>query len=172
MTGLDPSLTGFGLATVIDGDVAVATLKTQKRGHERLDDLLCDASIAAKDADLVIIEGVALYVRHGGTSLELAGLSWLVRHRLWECSRPYAVIPPSVRKKWLTANGSASKSECLAAAIKRFPAVDIRDDNQADALTLAAMGAAHLGVPLVKMPASSDEQLAKIAWPDRYALQP
>jgi crossover junction endodeoxyribonuclease RuvC len=49
--------------------------------------------------------------------------------------------------------------------LKRFPDVEVSGNDEADALTLAAMAADQYGFPLAKMPASADEQLAKVAWP-------
>lgn len=40
------------------------------------------------------------------------------------------------------------------------------DNNQADALVLAAMGADHYGTPLVELPKAHREALEKVAWPD------
>lgn len=161
VTGLDPSLTSFGCAVCLPGqEPALLRWRTKKRGHDRLEWLLDHVIHHVSFADFVVIEGLA----HGARSssmLDLAGLHWLVRHRLWEMGKPYAVVAPSTRAKWLTGKGNSSKDECLAAAIKRFTMADISGNDDADALTLAAMGLAIKGSPLVTMPADREAQLEK-----------
>lgn len=188
VAGFDPSLTAFGCALLtlpspdepservrMTGAHAHTWKTTPRQGkHERFQRLLTEVASATAGADLVVIEGLA-YGAKGSAVLDLAGLHWLVRQWLWAHHHDYAVIPPSLRAKWLTGKGNAPKDECLAAAIKRFPDCDVRDNNQADALTLAAMGAEHLGVPLVPMPADRRELLytnnrkgqPQIGWPER-----
>lgn len=176
LVGLDGALTAYGAAVLYPqsggghGVPSLYTWKTAPRQHihARIQHLAVSVLNACAGSDLVAMEGLANYgAKHGSTSLDLAGLHWIVRQLLWANGYSYVVIPAPVRAKWLTGNGNAGKDECLAAAIKRFPMADIRDNNQADAITLAAMAAAHRGCPLVTMPASSDEQLAKITWPDQ-----
>jgi crossover junction endodeoxyribonuclease RuvC len=131
----------------------------------------------------VVIEGLAFGAK-GSSLLDLAGLFHVVTHRLWQLKVPYVVISPFQRAKYLTGRAGASKEDCLIAALKRFPDAGITGNDQADALTLAAMGADWAGFPLVKMPADqravlTDVVPAKkvagrvvpahpaIAWPER-----
>lgn len=151
VVGLDPSLTSFGAASVRGSKVSLERWRVRKKGHERLNDLLLNVGFLCFDADLFVIEGLANGAR-SSSMLDLAGLHWLVRQELWKQRKPYLVVPPSTRAKWLTGRGNASKDECLAAAIKRFTMADIEGNDQADALTLAAMGCAWRGTPLVTMP--------------------
>jgi hypothetical protein len=43
--------------------------------------------------------------------------------------------------------------------------VDVKDDNEADALWLAAMAADHYGCPLVAMPQAHRAALEAVTWP-------
>jgi crossover junction endodeoxyribonuclease RuvC len=54
----------------------------------------------------------------------------------------------------------------LLAVARRFPDYDVRNNNEADALVLAAMGFDHLGQPLVQMPAPHRAALAAAQWPN------
>jgi crossover junction endodeoxyribonuclease RuvC len=174
VTGLDGSLTAYGLARIVSTVPGMAgirrdTCKPKFTGpgatHKRLDRLTGTVLSWCTGSDLVVLEGLAFGAK-GSAVTDLAGLHWVVRQALWQHEIRYVIVPPPVRAKWLTGNGRAGKDECLAAAIKRFPNADIADNNQADAVTLAAMALARYDLPLAKMPASSYEQLGKIAWPD------
>lgn len=160
--GLDPSLTSFGGA-VTRGPGAAPELyrfRTKLAGHDRLSYLLGEVTAIARDCDVAVIEGVLSHMPGAEAHLNLAGLHWLVRHRLHELEVPYAVVAPSTRMKWLTGKGHAEKDDCLTTAIKRFPLADIGGNDHADALTLAAMGAAAYGQPLVLMPADREPLLS------------
>jgi crossover junction endodeoxyribonuclease RuvC len=115
-------------------------------------------------ADVVVIEGLS-FGSKGSAVTDLAGLHWLVRHTLWKTGVPYAVVAHPTMAKWLTGKGNAGKDECLAAAIKRFPLADITGNDEADALTLAAMGCARYKRPLVQMPADRTVVLSAVEWP-------
>jgi crossover junction endodeoxyribonuclease RuvC len=176
--GLDPSLTSFG-AAVTRGPGATPELyrfRTKQVGHDRLGYLLGEVTAIARDCDVAVIEGVLSHMPGAEAHLNLAGLHWLVRHRLHELGVPYAVVAPSTRMKWLTGKGNAEKDDCLTTAIKRFPLAEIGGNDHADALTLAAMGAAAYGQPLVPMPADREallratkivrkSRVSVIAWP-------
>lgn len=153
VVGFDQSLASFGIAAIYGEEVAVWRLRPGNlRGHERLDVLLESVRNAACGADVIAMEGLAFGAK-GDAMTSLAGLFWMVRHELWKMHVPYVVINSSHRRKWITGSGVASKDEVLAAAIKRFPMVDLRGNDEADALVLAAMTADHYGIPIAQMPA-------------------
>ena len=56
-------------------------------------------------------------------------------------------------------------AEFIAAA-RRFPDVEVTNNNEADALVLAAMGARHLGRPIDDMPKSHLTALDAVRWPE------
>lgn len=172
ITALDLSLSGTGICHLNDGDVVhLGTVSTRLTGHRRLDAI--QAAILpwvgqAADPHLVVLEGPS-YGSQAGQSghHERAGLWWLTAHRLWTCRVPYAVITPAARAKYACGKGGAAKAVVLTAAIKRWGhLVDIGDDNQADALVLAAAAADHLGSPLVEMPAVNRSALDAVQWPE------
>jgi Holliday junction resolvasome RuvABC endonuclease subunit len=72
--------------------------------------------------------------------------------RLWEqCDRhgiEYEGHKPADVKKFATGNGSAGKDLMITAAKRRWPEVAIEDDNQADAMWIAALTAHQLRHPL------------------------
>jgi crossover junction endodeoxyribonuclease RuvC len=177
VVGIDPSLTGTGLAVIRPGGlVATDTITTELRSHSRLthivDEIRQTAVTAGRwgPADLVVIEGPSYGNQGTGRQSghhERAGLWWLITHMLWQSNVPYAVVPPASRCRYATGKGNAAKDQVLAAVIRRFGDVaEVSDNNQADALVLAAMAADHLGQPLVTMPVAHVEALVKVTWPE------
>jgi crossover junction endodeoxyribonuclease RuvC len=176
IVGVDPSLTGTGLAIIQpNGDVFTDTISTKLRGHQRLAHILAEVRSAVTSArwgtaQLVVIEGPSYGNQGTGRQSghhERAGLWWLITHELWQAGIPYAVVPPASRCRYATGKGNAAKDQVLAAVLKRFgQLVDIDNNNEADALVLAAMAAEHRGQPLAAMPATHSEALAKVVWPE------
>lgn len=171
--GLDPSLTSFGIAVTYGPDTVpfVYRVQPRTRGHVRLAVLLDRVAGLVASCDVVAIEGVA-YGARGSALLDLAGLSWLVRHELWKMGIPYAVIPPATRAKWITGSGTAGKDECLLATAKRFPAAEITGNDQADALVLAAMASEAYGCPLTVMPKTATALLHVTRTDKRHKGEP
>lgn len=152
VVGLDPSLSAFGVAVVEGGRVLNAASLTSGRetGHPRLEGLIERVSNWTRGALLVVIEGPS----YGSGSQsqkghhERAGLWWAITQELWRDGVAYVVVSPRTRAKYATGNGNAGKAAVVAAASTRYGLGPITDDNVADALTLAAMGARHLCWPI------------------------
>lgn len=167
--GLDLSLTGAAVASDRGwcervGQVGVTRLPLDLR----LDavDLLVDQVITLTgQPDLVVIE-LPAFSRAGGGSVERHAMWWLVVRRLRRSGIPVAAVPPSCRARYATGKGSASKSAVVDAIARRLPMFETGgDDNLADAAVLVAMGADHLGVPMVVMPQLHRAALAGVEWP-------
>jgi hypothetical protein len=168
VVGLDLSLTSLGYAWADGTEHSECAVKAKLSGHRRLK-LLTDAVRAGTEgAVLVVVEGPSYGSQAGQRGHhERAGLWWMVTHDLWLHKIPTAIVPPSVLKSYATGVGNAAKDAVLVAACKRFPAfADSGGNDAADALWLAAMGADHLGAPLVTMPAANRAALAKVDWPE------
>jgi crossover junction endodeoxyribonuclease RuvC len=118
-----------------------------------------------RHADLVVVEGLA-FGSQTGQHLTRAGLWHLVMDRIDAAGIPWAQVIPGTLKRYATGKGNASKDTVLAAVVRRFPVVEVTNADQSDALVLAAMGADHLGHPLVPMPATHRAALDAVAWPD------
>lgn len=122
--------------------------------------------------DLAVIEGPS-YGSQYGDQFDRAALWHGLFSALSAKRVPIAVVSPKTRAKWATGkdvegNGDSKKPEVLAAVRDEWPDVraHIRNDDIADALTLAAMGALYLGEPL---PISAHKWRVKgleaVAWP-------
>lgn len=183
--GIDPSLTGTGIARVDTDDRLVADVQTiTSTGRKdatwpqratRIDNLaqeiasLCQDELHEISADLVVLEAPSLGQQRQGGTLDRHGLWWGILARLTYWGIPYACVAPAARAKYATGKGNASKDQVLLEVARRFPHVPVTDNNQADALVLAAMGADHLGTPLVELPKAHREALDKVAWPVNVA---
>ena len=177
VVGLDLSLTSTGVAVVDDepadgvgrvvGRVtssgkATATLRER---HHRLQ-LLCQRVAAlAWPSNLVVVEGPSFGQHRQGGQHDRAGLWWLVVSTLHDVGVPVVEVPPSVRSKYATGAGNASKDAVLAAVVRRYPDVEVRGNDEADALVLAAMGARHLGRPIDSLPQVHLQAMGKVRWP-------
>jgi Holliday junction resolvasome RuvABC endonuclease subunit len=169
--GLDLSLTGTGIARIGgDGVELLTTVRPGKRtGHERLDCIMTTIYDAQRQQslDLVVIEGPS-YGSQGGQRghHERAGLWWLVTQGMWAIGRPCAVVAPKARAKYATGNGNGNKAAVLAAVRERYGHLaEVHNDNEADALALAAMGVDYLHGDIPAVPAVNRNALIKAAWP-------
>lgn len=178
ISGLDLSLTATGIATIDDGQLTFcdcvrssgqkdATLADRTRRLFRLRNLILDN---VRDSDIVVIEGPAFSRNNSGT-WDRAGLWWLVVGGLDHLGIPVVEVPPTTRAKWATDRGNAGKTDVAVAVSKLWTDVEIRDDNQADALVLASIGAVYLRQP-VQFRILERHRLAmsKLAWPDGLAV--
>ncbi|HEX2905049.1 MAG TPA: hypothetical protein VHO01_16465 [Jatrophihabitans sp.] len=164
--GLDLSLTATGVAMVdlTDGEIFTWRLKTTGRKGATATETALRISGMVRDIGewisdqttapiqqwrdwLAVIESPS-FGSKGGAAHERGGLWWGVAGTLADMAVPIATVAPTSRALYATGNGRADKKEVIAAVRGRHPEVDIPDDNVADALTLAAMGARHLGKPI------------------------
>lgn len=170
VVGIDWSLTSTGMARY-DGTRAITTRITSKPKGDTLTDrrhrirtLANQITGMCVGADLAVIEGPS-YGSKDGAAHDRAGGWWMVVDRLHGLNIPVAEVPPGTLKKWLTGKGNTPKDQVLAAAIKRFPTVDVTGNDEADALGLCSLGARYLGVPFDTMPLDHQAALKAVRWP-------
>ncbi|MEV4458494.1 hypothetical protein [Microbispora sp. NPDC049633] len=164
VVGLDLSLTGTGMSR----DDGLERIRCgDLRGCDRFswiaEHIFGDGQ--THTADLVVVEGPAYSRALQAGHHEAAGLWWHIIYRLDFSDVPYAVVPPSVLKKYATGKGNATKPDMRMALFQRFE-IDERDDNKVDAFWLRAMGMERLGAPLVELPKAQREALGKVSWPE------
>lgn len=187
--GLDPSLTGTGVAwigptaPVVDEQrFAVETFTIRSRGQRA--DTLADRDrrivkmvgelresiawlYANHGIDLAVIEGPS-HGSRGGSAWDRAGLWWGYVRELYALNIPVAICAPTTRIKWATGSGRATastKTDVGVSLSRLWPGVAAEGDNEWDALALATIGAQHLGW---KVPHRSWHAAAQksIEWPD------
>lgn len=113
VVGLDPSLTGLGLAT----PGGLSTISSKPAGDaiaaraERIDAMAAEVAQQIPDGSLVVIEGPA-YSRQLGAGHHLsAGLWWLLAVELTRRGHGILEVPPTTLKKFATGKGAASKAD-------------------------------------------------------------
>jgi|SRR5690554_1256851 len=165
--GLDLSLVSTGVAAVVPAGTwtTVVRVPTELPTMDRLRQIRQRVMDLARGADLVVVEGLALHSQTG-QHLTRAGLWHLVMERVDAAGIPWAQVPPASLKRYATGRGNAPKDQVLAAVLARFGVTTARGHDEADALILAAMGADHMGSPVVTMPPRHRDALRAVAWPD------
>jgi Holliday junction resolvasome RuvABC endonuclease subunit len=170
VVGLDLSLTGTGVASV-DGTRLVRSTGHKgdtlvQRAH-RLAGLHAEITSALTGSiDLVAIEAPSTGHARGssGSVHDRSGLWWLVVTDLVDWGVPVVEVPPATLKKYVTGKGNAQKPDVRMEIFKRY-GIDLRDDNEADAFALRALGLDLLGHPLAVMPAANRAALEKLPRP-------
>lgn len=164
--GLDLSLTATGIAAW-DGR-PLSTIRTvTSEGDQRLRRIMVTVRADAWDyvnsepIELAVIEDLPKHAHGAGITGMVHGA---VRVALMERGVPYALVPPASLKKYAVGKGNATKADMRMALFQRA-GLDLRDDNQVDAFWLRAMGLDALGHPVVDLPKTHREALAKVAWP-------
>lgn len=162
VVGLDYSLTSTGLASTRPHEATL--IRPRTKGHARLQELKASVSHLIRQArpELVVIESGS-YASTSSTFHQLAGGWWILAHEIHQLGIPYATVPPGTLKRFAAGSGTADKKTMEAAARAAWPRVPIQNDDAADAMFLAAMGAHYLGKPIHRTPAPDAVQA--VDWP-------
>ena len=174
VVGVDLSLTCTGIAVSSGPHRGLHQIKTTGRADAGLTDRSTRLTRIVRDinnlrveagASLVVIEGPSLgQTRQAGTH-DRSGLWWLVVQTCTDWGVPIVEVAPACRARYATGRGNASKDEVLAQVVRRWPDWDVVDNNTADALVLASMGARYLGHPIDAVPALQQSALEAVRWP-------
>jgi crossover junction endodeoxyribonuclease RuvC len=166
--GLDLSLTGSGVAVLrspervaFSDDPAAEVYTFGERGSnsdtlyerieriERLVELILGVVHNSMEwPDVVMIEQPA-YDQSTGKTHDRSGLWWDVVRSLAKIKAiPVIEVGTSKVKIYATGKGTNRKDAIMAAAIRRYPEIEISNNNESDAAVLAAMGMRLLGAPI------------------------
>lgn len=178
--GLDLSLAATGIAGVFGPTAWAEVIRTKAipegesltswRRFERIDMIGDTVLDYARGASLVVAEGPIFFIPPGGERgyFERAELFFDVLRKLRRSRIPFAIAAPKSIKLYATGKGNAKKDLVLAETVRRFGYVRglsrLSDNNEADALVAAAMGADWLGSPVVKMPELHRRALPGVDW--------
>lgn len=169
IAGLDLSLTSTGVALIQPGGpVSVHRIQPPPAAkatvHERLKCLYTEVRQLVAGATHITVEGPSFGSNQG--QHKLGGMWWIVMHVLWLDNPDAEVVKvsPTTLKVYATGRGNKlEKDEVAIAVVRRYPKVDIRNNDMADAWVLAAMTADQLGCPVVEVP--KDHRRALKDWP-------
>ena len=142
------SLTGTGVILLEDGKLVHQELIKSKPTDNNKDELkrllkIRDDIGLIPKVDIAVIEGLAFAIRNSTSLVQLSGLNYLVRERLYDLNIPFVIVAPTSLKKFLTNKGNSQKDEVMLACYKRYH-VTFKDNNLADAYGLARIGEALL----------------------------
>lgn len=159
--GIDPSLTATGIVVLRNGEVEwvettrnqpeLGTIQRVSLIYKKILDieasLTDDKRIKYSPPALIVIEGFS-YGSKGRSVFDIAYLGWRIREELErlrdEDNVPWIEVPPSQLKQFATGKGNANKEIILQQVYKHW-GVELHDNNQSDAFTLAKIGEAYLG---------------------------
>jgi len=168
--GIDPSLTGTGLAWA-NGETWTAA-SSSYQGDDRLDYIyravhtVCEQSNqVGQPITLAVVEDLPKHAHGAGLTGMAQGV---IRLALKQTLVPYILIPAATLKKFATGNGNAGKPDMRMELYKRT-GLDLKDDNQVDAWWLRALGHELLGDPIVSLPKAHTDALGKLALPEGVA---
>jgi crossover junction endodeoxyribonuclease RuvC len=175
---LPPSSTGWGTEEVRVDVRRAHSLAPHKNLHKnqllefrslRLRNLSANICALCADADLVAVEGPA-FTSDVGKAHDRAGMWWLIVARLTANRIPVVEVTPQQLKMYALGRGGgrdSGKEHVLAAVIRRYPAVPVSGNDEADALVLAAMAARFLGFPIEpSLPDLHLRAMGTVPWPD------
>lgn len=159
--GIDPSLTNTGIGIYRtegphdDNDLfeLYGVKSTGKKDDswytrgQRIQRLAESVTIRVPLGALVVMESPS-YGSRGGAAHDRAGLWWAIHHKLIADDCVVVAAAPSQRMKYVTGTGRADKDTVLAHTIRRYPELDITNNNTADAVIFMAMAARLAGEPI------------------------
>lgn len=176
VTAIDPSMTCTGMANLkVTSDLVhwgTALIKSKSAGTEthmqlkaRFDGIIervYDQIWRWDKPDLIVMEGPSLHSI--GRQHTMAGLWWKIFDMIAEVNTPLLIVPPTSRITYATGKGNAGKDMVMLAASRRYSVAPITDNNDADAVVLAAMGARILGQPIDStLPKTHVRAMAKLS---------
>lgn len=124
-------------------------------------------SIPLEDAPIFVIESPLYAPNSTGSQHDRSGLWWLVVHALMKQGIVVEVAPTTL-KRYITGKGGGPDSgkDAMIAHINRLYGEFITDNNVADALGLAAMGAREIGHPIeLSTQRVTPAALEAVKWP-------
>lgn len=176
VVGIDPSLTGTGMALVGEGSHNLMTFPSKGKAtdnlsarYERLRSIQVKVVSMVTEfyPSLVLIEQPAFSKMQGHTH-DRSGLWWLIVSEI-SMDFPVMEVTPNNRAKYATGKGNASKDEVLLAVARRYPGVEITNNNEADAWILAMMGLRLTGNPQeVTIPQTHIDALKTSVLPEAF----
>lgn len=173
ISAIDPSMTSTGLANVKITDTgtlwSTALVKSASDGDayaalnarfNRLVDRVIWQMTDWELPDLIVMEGPSLHSI--GRQHTMAGFWWKAFEALSSVG-PVLVVPPNNRIMYATGKGNSGKDVVMLEASRRYPTAPITNNDDADAVVLAAIGARVMNCPVDTLPKTHLRALDKIS---------
>ena len=174
VAGVDLSLTSTGLALVGEGSCLTMTFGTTGHNDDTLDQRHARITRLTRQIlgqvnefcpQLVVLESPA-FSRTGGHNHDRSGAWWRLVSALYTLHFPILEVKPNLRAKYATGRPGAGKQEVVIAVTRRYPTIEFRTDDEADALVLAAIGMRLLDHPIeVSLPGPNLDSLNTLHLP-------
>ncbi|MFD5848339.1 hypothetical protein [Streptomyces chartreusis] len=176
VVGIDPSLTGTGIASS-NGWCEVVGYKrarakdpgiTQLPHPERLAAMrhILDTVFYSLGAPQLVVMELPAHSRSGGGAHERGWFWWQLYSQIHNHQIPIGLLTPNQRALYATGKGTAAKGAVIDAVTRRWPDWTTEgNDNAADAVALMAAGRDWLGAPITDMPKTHRAALDKATWP-------
>ncbi|AWN04210.1 RuvC-like Holliday junction resolvase [Gordonia phage Sour] len=171
--GLDLSLTDTGVCRITPDGIGTRRVRTKADGttYASISSRIRTISTALKDEvaqtrpDLVVIESPS-FASTTGQAHTRAWLWGKIYDQIHSGGIEVVTASPAAVKMYATGKGNADKDVVLASVIKRYADIDITNNNVADAVVLAAIGARLKGEPIEDggLPKTHLRALDKLAW--------
>lgn len=156
--GVDFSLTSTGVCSIEDEAAECVTVRSKKETHwwefpTRVRGIAYDVDMWVNpkgypSATQLVLETPAFAAKSSSLDRMFGGwwmfVDAMVSDALYESP---LLVTPGQLKKFATGKGNAGKDEVMLSVSRRYPDVPVTDNNQTDALVLAAIGAAVMGEP-------------------------
>ena len=112
--------------------------------------------------DLIAIEALA-YGAKGDSAWVLPWIFGRVIELAEKYDIPLLVVGTTARAKFVTGKGTADKDTVMLTVAKRWPEAEVSNNNEADALAVAAVGCYHQGWPICEPTQYMAEVLLKVS---------
>jgi len=140
VVGIDPSLTGTGLAYGGESEKILTAKASTVRGQlQRMNTIASRVALHVPDGALVVMEGPALGRGAQAWHHVLGGLWWILAATVTNRGATLVEVPPKTLKKFATGNGNADKAAMCAAWFEHTGQA-ITDHDRADALWCRQVG--------------------------------
>lgn len=183
--GIDPSLTSTGVCVVnrdrLGNTFTAETTRIRtkpgdgswKAQYDRMCQIVGTLKLELDRLPTLVSMEAPAFSRVQGHQHDRSGLWWMIYDACAEKRIPVITPTTNQRMQYATGSGNAQKDLVLAAAIKRWPDVEVSGNDVADALILAAIGCRVLGVPIDSVPVAHYQirKGAKITgnWIEKFA---
>lgn len=178
--GIDPSLSSTGLAWISPaGELKVSCVTSTGKNNESVERTVERIFYIANEVvdfvnlhkpDLVVIENPSFASQYGKPH-ERSGLWWRIVDALVHDDYKIARVAPQTRAIYATGDGRSKKAVVLAHVREHYTDIlgaRVANDDVADAIVLADLGALQKGYPLDVPPATSERHtraLTGVLWP-------
>jgi Holliday junction resolvasome RuvABC endonuclease subunit len=149
--GLDLSLTATGCVVLENGELKKSELIKTKSPESKTPDTELKRLFEIRDKividgmDIIVLEGLSMMTHRTTSLVQLSGLNYLIREKIYNAGIPFLVVPPTSLKKFILGKGNGAKELMLLETYKKYN-VEFDDNNLCDAFALAKVGEAILNI--------------------------